>query len=281
MKDIMTAVEQPEMSPLTAETIEAGYVSALMDLWLEQQSVGLNPYPHSRGAPLRGFLYSLKKEKAKHAREMFEDRAIGKLNDGYSPEEYHQLCSRSLSKDSCLGQWLRTRLDIQLLHSCVLHDESTCLSELPDLFIQQLGGEEGEGSWTPCVIMAITESKTLEIRHTDYTGILYHKDPIFCPVASLAMYFFWRFEMTNELSPNFNSRQSWYNTKLILGQRQTTSIAYPTQAQWVQRAFCDAGIYSSKVTHMMRGASTRMADAEGISEDQVYTFLRKKEGEKA
>ena len=99
-----TAVgQQLEMSPLTPEMIEAGYISALMDLWLEQQSVGLNPYPHPRGALLRGFLYSLKKQKAKRARETFEDRAIGKLNDGYSPEEYYQLCSRMLCRDASLG----------------------------------------------------------------------------------------------------------------------------------------------------------------------------------
>ena len=103
--------------------------------------------------------------------------------------------------------------------------------------------------------MAITEGKTLEIERTDYMGILHHKDPILCPITSLAMYFFWHFEMTNELPLNFNSKQSWYNTKLILGQHQTTSITYPTQAQWVQRAFCDAGIHSSKVTHTMHGAS--------------------------
>ena len=42
--DDVAGVEQLKMSPLTPETIEAGYISALMDLWLEQQSVGLNIY---------------------------------------------------------------------------------------------------------------------------------------------------------------------------------------------------------------------------------------------
>ena len=32
IKDIITIVEQPEMSPLTAKTIEAGYISMLIDL---------------------------------------------------------------------------------------------------------------------------------------------------------------------------------------------------------------------------------------------------------
>ena len=95
------------MSPLTPETIEARYLSTLIGLWLEQQSEGLNPYPHLCGTLIRGLLYSMKKEKAKRAREMFEDRAIGKLNDGYSPEEYHQLCLRILCRDTMLRLQIR------------------------------------------------------------------------------------------------------------------------------------------------------------------------------
>ena len=72
------------MLPLTPETVEASYVSPLMDLWTEQRSLGLNPYPHPRGALLRSLLNTLKREKAERARRAFEDRAIGRLNDGYT-----------------------------------------------------------------------------------------------------------------------------------------------------------------------------------------------------
>lgn len=77
----------PPMLPLTPESIDGGYISPLVDLWTEQSSLGLNPYPHPRGALLRGLMKSLKKEKVKRARETFEDRALGKLNDGYTVEE--------------------------------------------------------------------------------------------------------------------------------------------------------------------------------------------------
>src|SRR5204863_2969774 len=87
----------PPMLALTPETIEAGYISPLIDLWTEQNSLGLNPYPHPRGALLRSLMMSLKKERADRAREAFEDRAIGKLNDGYSIEEYRRLCSVMLT----------------------------------------------------------------------------------------------------------------------------------------------------------------------------------------
>ena len=85
------------MLPLTPETIEAGYISPLIDLWTEQSSLGLNPYSHPCGALLRSLMISLKKEKANRAREAFEDRAIGKLNDGYTIEEYGWLCSVMLT----------------------------------------------------------------------------------------------------------------------------------------------------------------------------------------
>ena len=46
-------------------------------------------------------------------------------------------------------------------------------------------------------------------------------------------------------------------------------MSYETQAAWIQRAFSEAKISSSKVTHTMRGAAARIADAEGVSEDQI------------
>jgi centromere DNA-binding complex CBF3 subunit-like protein len=259
----------PPMLPLTPETIEAGYISPLIDLWTEQNGLGLNPYPHPRGALLRGLALTLRKEKADQAREAFEDRAIGKLNDGYTVEEYHRLCSGMLMKKDQLGPWLRTRLDIQLAHAGVLRSESNRLAELPDLFMHQLGGEEGEGSLTSCVVVMFRDGKTLDVGRTDYTGLLRHKDPVLCPLASLALYLFWRFEVAREQPPNFNSRESWYNTKLIPGKQEQGSLSYETQALWTARAFADAGIHSSKITHTMRGASARIADAQGIPEDQV------------
>jgi hypothetical protein len=257
------------MLPLTPETIEAGYISPLIDLWTEQTSLGKNSYPHPRGALLRGLVQNLKREKADQTREAFEDRAIGKLNDGYTAEEYRQLCSEMLAKTDQLEQWLRTRLDIQLLHAGMLRSESNRLLELPNLFVHQLGGEEGEGSWTPSVVMMITEGKTLKIGHTDYTGLLRHKDPVLCPIASLALYLFWRFHIGGEQPPNFNNRESWYHSKLFPGKQEGGSLSYETQAKWISQAFADAGIHSSKVSHTMRGASARLADALDTPENQV------------
>ena len=87
------------MLPLTLETIDAGYISPLVDLWTEQSSLRLTTYPHPRGALLCSLMISLKKEKTERAREAFEDRAIGKLNDGYTIERQKSsaIVSSSLS----------------------------------------------------------------------------------------------------------------------------------------------------------------------------------------
>src|SRR5437016_2886086 len=60
VKDTAAVAEWPEMSPLTPEIIEASYISMLIDFWLEQQSVRLNPYPHPCGTLFRGLLMWIK-----------------------------------------------------------------------------------------------------------------------------------------------------------------------------------------------------------------------------
>ena len=96
---------------------------------------------------------SLKQDKIKQAREGFADRAVGKLNDGYSAAEYGRLCSLMFDQKDKVGIWLRTRLDIQLLHAGVLRSESNRLAEFADSSMYQLGGEESQESWTPCMIL--------------------------------------------------------------------------------------------------------------------------------
>jgi hypothetical protein len=61
------------MQPLTPETIEAGYVSPLIDLWTEQRSLGFNPYQHPL---LKAIMKSLKQKKVQQAREGLADRAV-------------------------------------------------------------------------------------------------------------------------------------------------------------------------------------------------------------
>ena len=133
-----------------------------------------------------------------------------------------------------------------------------------------MGNEAGDGDVeTPCLVVGFTEGKTVAVGAIDYAGVLRHKDPLLCPIMSLAMYLFVRYELNHEAPPDFNNRQSWYQTKLLLGKQSMMPLTYATQAGWVRRVFNEAGISSRKVTHTMRGASARHADAQGVPEEQV------------
>ena len=86
----------------------------------------------------------------------------------------------------------------------------------------------------------------------------------------LAFYLLWRFHIAHEPLPDFNSRKTWYRTRLIPGrQEEHNSLSYETQAMWIQCALAEARIHSSKATHTMHGAVARIADAKGVPEDQI------------
>jgi hypothetical protein len=106
--------------PLTPQSIESSYVSALVDIWAQQVVDETNLHPTPRGRLLKALLQANKIDRARHSRDNFEDRAICSLNDGYTAAEYRQLARNTIAKTESLQQWLRTRLDIQLLHACVL-----------------------------------------------------------------------------------------------------------------------------------------------------------------
>ena len=78
-----------------------------------------------------------------------------------------------------------------------------------------------------------------------------------------------RFEISQERLPELRNWASWYTNKLLRGKDFAKELTYLTQVEWVRRAFGEAGINSSKVTHTMRGASARHVDAHGVLEEQV------------
>jgi centromere DNA-binding complex CBF3 subunit-like protein len=51
------------------------------------------------------------------------------------------------------------------------------------------------------MILTITNGKILEAGNTDYTGILPHKDPVLCPLASLAFCLLQQFGIDHEPTP--------------------------------------------------------------------------------
>jgi hypothetical protein len=268
--------ETPAGLPLGPDSIESGYVSALVSLWSDQKLEGSNHYPHPRGQLLRAFLEDLKIARSSLRRAECEDRAISGLKDGYNLVQARAMSIALLAgiKGRAEEKMLRTRLDLLLLHSMMLRSESTRYAELADLCSLRL---DNEGPNCLAVIMQITQGKTIErqdgasSRKTHYTGFLRHKDVVLCPVGGLALWLLFRWDIFGEDIPDFSARSSWYSTKLIPGdlKKSREGITSRTQSQWIDMIFGEIGVVSTKILHTPRKVVARLLDLLEVPADQV------------
>lgn len=210
-------------------------------------------------------------------RELFEDRAISGLHDGYTEAEQRVFCDALLSKLGGIAaeeQSLRTRLDLLLLHSMMLRGESNRHVQFADLCRMIL---DIEGSNCHAVILQMTSGKKIKKqdggnnRKVQYTGVLRTKDVSLCPVGALAMWFVFRWDVFGEKPPDFHDRSSWYNTAVIPGnlRRKTTPVNSSTQARWFTKAFQSAGVQSTKLTHAPRKTVARKLNALEVPDGDV------------
>jgi hypothetical protein len=245
----------PDGRPLAPDSVESGYVSALCALYDDQRVAECNPYPHPRGKALKALMERLQIDWAAETRRNFEDRAINGLKDGYTLAELRSLSGKILAGEGGLAgaeplALLRTRLDFLLLHSMMLRGESSRSAELSDLCAVRLLNEGDMACLA--VVMRITTGKTIALkdggssRKTHYSGFLRHRDVLLCPVAALAQWLVYRWEIAREAVPVFADRSSWYETKLLPGSLKTPkkAISAVTQADWIKRALGDSPIMS-------------------------------------
>ena len=111
-------------------------------------------------------------------------------------------------------------------HYLVLRGENRRIAELADLSLVEFPAKN-EGP-TPCfaVVLQITSGKTNNSGRAEYMGAMRHKDPRLCTMGALAQYFFWRWELSGEEPPDFQSRQSWYGNKVLVGEDKWKGISY-------------------------------------------------------
>ena len=165
----------------------------------------MNLHPTLRGRLLKALLQANKIDRARHSHDNFEDRAICSLNDGYTAAKYCQLTKNTIAKTESLQQWLRTRLDIQLLHAYVLQSKSIRRLELPNMAVKLLDREGAEEKKMLCLIISFTEDKTMSVSIVNYNSILWHKDPLLCLVILFTIYLFMRFEISQEQPPKLRN----------------------------------------------------------------------------
>jgi hypothetical protein len=94
---------------------------------------------------------------------------------------------------------------------------------------------------------------------------------LLCPIAALAQWLAFRWEIVCEDRDVFADCSSWYETKLLPGSLKDLKkrISAFTQANWVKHALGDSLIVSSKVVHTMRKSVTRLADLMEVLADQI------------
>jgi hypothetical protein len=98
------------------------YVSAMVQMWNTQISLGLHNNPNPNGAALKSYMDTIKRGTVRRKRENFADRGKDTLADGYTPEDMLKLHMWYMSKGT--GNQLRNRADFLVAHAMLMRGES-------------------------------------------------------------------------------------------------------------------------------------------------------------
>ncbi|KAA8901805.1 hypothetical protein TRICI_005992, partial [Trichomonascus ciferrii] len=181
--------------------------NSLVDLFQDQVASGKYPNAHHpRGATMNQLIKVQKLRTAEIDRVNLADRAEGTIEDGYDYDQMVAMLSDLLSGDSESPMHLRTRLTFLLGHSALFRGCNTRSLELADLSCTVTKTTDP----TPLVVynMLTQHGKTNQMGRKDFSATIRHKDPKICLVNALAMFLFFRFQMTHEGLPDMTSRKS-------------------------------------------------------------------------
>jgi hypothetical protein len=249
------------------------YSAALVDLWKEQVSMGLNQHsnPRTTGKTWKEAYTALRRSHREAKRAAYADRGVGTLQDGYTRDQFRAcldgLWQAGAASPRSAEQYLRTACDLLLDHTMLLRGHSTRACQLADLFTLEF---QNEGV-TPCwpVIMVMDQGKTNQFGKREYAACIRNKEVVTCPVGALAFYLFFRWHRGGEDFPDFTSRRHWYDIFLFRGKDPRREITYDTQLEWTKRAFTAVGLTTSKKTHAGRGQGAREAETRGATEFDI------------
>lgn len=251
------------------------YVAAIVDLWSEQKTLGLNGHPNPRGKAVQALIHNHARQEHIRKREQFQDRAAGTLLDGYDEDKmvdvvrycWQQNATGRGQRVKNIEARLRTGLDFLLSHNMLLRSEARRKAEHPDLFTLSLPNEGP----TAChaMILVLDNGKTNQFGRLEYGAVFRHRNPLLCTMSHLAYYLFFRWNILKEPPPKFQQRQQWYNLKLLQGEKKENPMAYETQLHWTSQAFDAANLQCLKKTHAGRAEGAKHASLHGVSEGQI------------
>jgi hypothetical protein len=252
------------------------YCSAINELWAHQTSLGLHNAARPQRVAMTALKTSIARGQHQRRRNEFTDCGLATIRDRYVASQIPDLTRKVWGQ--CLGQnqieqQFRTQLCFLFGNSMLLRLSNRLPMELPDLFSMPLPNEGPKGrGW--CLVTVMDQGKTNQHGRLEYGAALRHHDYRSCLIGALATYFFWRWHCSGESFPCFRTSQDWYHIKVL--KRDNRHLSEPlsdsTAASWTRRLYSEAGIKSSKVTHAGRVSGARLAELNGVSEDQVSTY---------
>lgn len=249
------------------------YITAVTDLWQQQRTLGMNNHPSPRENTAREYVRTLQRQHAAQSRSGYADKGQDTLLDGYSGPELRtiaeKLWSQTATSPASAEQCLRTLADLLLSHYMLARGNDRRAAEISDLFTFEFPGE-GPTRCMP-LIFTTRAGKTNQHGRLETAGALRSRDPSICLLGTIAFYLLFRWDLSPEPFPDFNSPRQWYGTRLIkaAGTDPCAGVSYNTQRSWVSRAFNFAGVISTKKTHAGRSSGAKTAELRGVSEAQI------------
>ena len=274
-KSHKVAKDTPQTSTRLAWRSVRSYITAITDLYRSQKALGMNNHPSPREDNVRDYLKSLQRRDAQQDKAHYADKGRDTLLDGYSEREFEQVCHELWAHSATAPEChLRTLVDLLLGHYMLTRGGDRRAAEISDLFTFEF---EEEGP-TRCMPLIFTTRAGKQNQHgrLETAGALRNKLPITCMLSGLAFYLLFRWDLTEEVFPDFSRPAAWYDIRLIKGVGagsskldRTSAFSYNSQRDWVTKAFGYAGITSKKKTHIGRSSGAKTAELKGISEDQI------------
>ncbi|KAE8189287.1 hypothetical protein A4X06_0g7249 [Tilletia controversa] len=244
-----------------------GYVTAVTDLWQQQQLRGVNSDPNPRQGPVTQLLAVEQLKETERKRSQHVDRGIGTHMDGYSREQMRLVVDHFVHRNSDAS--LRDCVCFLLSHFALLRGDDLRPIELADIHHLEMRNEGLSDCFA--VMLLLRSGKTNKHGRVEFGSFIRNKDASICPVGFLAFYLFSRFHVVGLPAPDFTSADRWYPLKLFRATKNgttTKAISYNTQLDSIDDAFEAAGIVGSAKTHLARRSGAQMAELGGAEEGQ-------------
>ena len=263
-------IEGDTRTPLQNNSVR-GYVSAVMDLYNEQVTLGRNTNPSPRGIGVKAQLAALRAQRWERTRALHEDRAVGTILDSFTPAELTDFASFCWEKHNghyrSSEQYLRTLTDFLTGHYFLTRGEHRLKADFADCVCIDLFREGTQRCI--CWLFIFDNGKTNKTGRKQYLGSMRHKDLNICAHSALANYLFNRFHVQNEAWPDFRRLKDWDDLKLLRGDDPKKPLNRSTQRLWIQKVYDGIGFTGTKKAHMGRPSGAQWAEILGVGEQQV------------